>query len=96
MVDPMQNAAMLWTGGKDSSMALYEAVQSGYSVRCLVTFAPPVAVMEPSSVALVGPTVTRGVVVVTVGLVAAGVGVALAVLEAEPVPAELVAETRKS
>lgn len=32
---------MLWTGGKDSSMALYEASQNGYSVRCLVTFAPP-------------------------------------------------------
>ena len=41
MVDPMQSAAMLWTGGKDSSMALYEADQSGYCVRCLVTFAPP-------------------------------------------------------
>jgi uncharacterized protein (TIGR00290 family) len=41
MVDSMQNAAILWTGGKDSSMALYEAVQSGYSVRFLVTFAPP-------------------------------------------------------
>ncbi|HSQ05300.1 MAG TPA: diphthine--ammonia ligase [Burkholderiales bacterium] len=32
---------MLWTGGKDSSMALYEAGQNGYRVRCLVTFAPP-------------------------------------------------------
>ena len=32
---------MLWTGGKDSSMALYEADQNGYCVRCLVTFAPP-------------------------------------------------------
>ncbi|HAZ07056.1 MAG TPA: hypothetical protein DCZ01_00725 [Elusimicrobia bacterium] len=41
MVDPMQNAAVLWTGGKDSSMALYEADQNGYCVRCLVTFAPP-------------------------------------------------------
>src|SRR6185437_14025318 len=37
----MQNAAMLWTGGKDSSLALYEASRSGYHVRCLVTFAPP-------------------------------------------------------
>lgn len=36
----MQNAAMLWTGGKDSSLALYEAAQSGYHIRCLVTFAP--------------------------------------------------------
>lgn len=41
MVDRMQNAAMLWTGGKESSMALYEADQNGYCVRCLVTFAPP-------------------------------------------------------
>lgn len=41
MVYPMQNAAMLWTGGKESSMALYEASQNGYCVRCLVTFAPP-------------------------------------------------------
>jgi uncharacterized protein (TIGR00290 family) len=41
MVNPMQNAAMLWTGGKDSSMALFEADQNGYCVRCLVTFAPP-------------------------------------------------------
>ncbi len=32
---------MLWTGGKDSAMALYEARQTGYSVRTLITFAPP-------------------------------------------------------
>src|SRR5438477_11244909 len=38
---PNQNAAMLWTGGKDSSLALYEAGHNGYCVRCLVTFAPP-------------------------------------------------------
>jgi diphthine-ammonia ligase len=37
----MKNAAMLWTGGKDSSLALFEAVRDGYCVRCLVTFAPP-------------------------------------------------------
>lgn len=36
----MQNAAMLWTGGKDSALALYEARQNGYRVGCLVTFAP--------------------------------------------------------
>ena len=41
MADPVQNAAMLWTGGKDSAMALYEADQNGYCIRCLVTFAPP-------------------------------------------------------
>lgn len=32
---------MLWTGGKDSSLALFEAAQAGYCIRCLVTFAPP-------------------------------------------------------
>lgn len=32
---------MLWTGGKDSALALYEAGQNGYRVQCLVTFAPP-------------------------------------------------------
>ncbi|WP_157953595.1 Dph6-related ATP pyrophosphatase [Zobellella maritima] len=37
----MQNAAILWTGGKDSAMALYEAEREGYHIRCLVTFAPP-------------------------------------------------------
>lgn len=31
---------MLWTGGKDSSLALFEAGRDGYDVRCLVTFAP--------------------------------------------------------
>jgi uncharacterized protein (TIGR00290 family) len=41
MVDTMQNAAMLWTGGKDSAMALFEARQNGYHIRYLVTFAPP-------------------------------------------------------
>lgn len=32
---------MLWTGGKDSAMALHEAMESGYRICCLVTFAPP-------------------------------------------------------
>jgi len=32
---------MLWTGGKDCSLALHEARRDGYDVRCLVTFAPP-------------------------------------------------------
>ncbi|MGA8260282.1 MAG: diphthine--ammonia ligase [Arenicellales bacterium] len=32
---------MLWTGGKDSAMALYEATRDGCRVTCLVTFAPP-------------------------------------------------------
>jgi uncharacterized protein (TIGR00290 family) len=35
------NAAVLWTGGKDSVMALHEARRNGCRVRCLVTFAPP-------------------------------------------------------
>ena len=39
--DPMQSAAALWTGGKDSLMALHEAAHSGLCIRCLVTFAPP-------------------------------------------------------
>ena len=37
----MKTAAMLWTGGKDSALALLEAGRSGYDVRCLITFAPP-------------------------------------------------------
>lgn len=37
----MRRAAMLWTGGKDSSLALHEAVQGGLAVERLVTFAPP-------------------------------------------------------
>lgn len=39
----MQNAAMLWTGGKDSSLAFFEAGRDGYAIQCLVTFAPPQA-----------------------------------------------------
>lgn len=37
----MKLAAMLWTGGKDSALALDEAVRDGYHVGCLATFAPP-------------------------------------------------------
>ncbi|WP_087017411.1 diphthine--ammonia ligase [Thaumasiovibrio subtropicus] len=33
-------AAVLWTGGKDSALALHEARQQGYEICCLVTFAP--------------------------------------------------------
>jgi len=36
----MQTAAILWTGGKDCSLALLEARRDPYDVRCLVTFAP--------------------------------------------------------
>lgn len=35
------NAAVLWTGGKDSALALHEARLDGCRVRCLATFAPP-------------------------------------------------------
>ncbi len=35
------DAAVLWTGGKDSALALHEADLDGCRVRCLVTFAPP-------------------------------------------------------
>ena len=41
MTQPDVNAAVLWTGGKDSVLALHEARQSGWHIRCLVTFAPP-------------------------------------------------------
>ncbi|HEX7653374.1 MAG TPA: diphthine--ammonia ligase [Verrucomicrobiae bacterium] len=34
-------AAILWTGGKDSALALYEARRIGLQVGWLVTFAPP-------------------------------------------------------
>jgi len=36
----MSNAAILWTGGKDSSLAFYEVKLLGYEVRSLVTFVP--------------------------------------------------------
>jgi len=35
-----KKAAVLWTGGKDSSLALYEAKLLGHEVRSLVTFVP--------------------------------------------------------
>ena len=33
-------AAVLWTGGKDCALAMHIAMQSGFDVTCLVTFAP--------------------------------------------------------
>ena len=36
-----KNAAVLWSGGKDSALAFYQAKQLGYNVGGLVTFAPP-------------------------------------------------------
>jgi uncharacterized protein (TIGR00290 family) len=38
-----RNAAVLWTGGKDSALAHYEAVRAGFHVTRLATFAPPSA-----------------------------------------------------
>lgn len=35
------NAVVLWTGGKDSCLALHEALAAGCHVSGLVTFAPP-------------------------------------------------------
>ena len=42
-------AAVLWTGGKDSSLALHEAREKGMHIRCLVTFVPrnPVFLAHP-------------------------------------------------
>ena len=34
------SAAALWTGGKDSSLALYESRRLGCTILCLVTFVP--------------------------------------------------------
>ncbi|WP_413110293.1 diphthine--ammonia ligase [Thaumasiovibrio sp. DFM-14] len=56
----MENVAMLWTGGKDSALALHKAIQKGYTVSCLVTFAPenpnflahPLSLMEMQAEAL--------------------------------------------
>jgi uncharacterized protein (TIGR00290 family) len=36
----MPSVAVSWSGGKDSSLALYETEMSGYRINCLVTFAP--------------------------------------------------------
>lgn len=36
-----QNAAVLWTGGKDSALAMFLALKRGIKVKELVTFAPP-------------------------------------------------------
>ena len=56
----MSNVAVSWTGGKDSSLALYEAEMSGCRINCLLTFAPgqggflahPLAVMSLQAQAL--------------------------------------------
>jgi len=54
------NAAVLWTGGKDSCLALYEAHLIGYQLKYLITLAPanpkflahPIPVMKLQSEAL--------------------------------------------
>jgi diphthine-ammonia ligase len=38
--DTLGWTAVLWTGGKDSCLALYEAILQGFQVERLVTFAP--------------------------------------------------------
>jgi len=38
--DTRHGAAVLWTGGKDSSLALYEATLQGFQVERLITFVP--------------------------------------------------------
>ena len=56
----MSNVAVSWTGGKDSSLALYEAEMSGCRINCLLTFAPsqerflahPLAIMRLQARAL--------------------------------------------
>ena len=53
-------AVVLWTGGKDSNLALYEAKNQGYDIIALISFdignsrfrAHPVAVMEKQANAL--------------------------------------------
>lgn len=39
-IEKAMDAAVLWTGGKDSALALYEASQRGWRIRSLVTFIP--------------------------------------------------------
>ncbi|MBI1769661.1 MAG: diphthine--ammonia ligase [Bacteroidetes bacterium] len=41
MNQPSENAVALWTGGKDSCLALYEAECLGYEIKSLITFIPP-------------------------------------------------------
>ncbi len=60
MSSSARNAVVLWTGGKDSCLALHEALADGCPVSSLVTFAPPepqflahpVAVMQQQARAL--------------------------------------------
>lgn len=49
MIKFSESAAVLWTGGKDSSLALYEAKLLGYKIVGLITFVPrePVFLAHP-------------------------------------------------
>ena len=40
MIDSPKKAAVLWTGGKDSCLALYRAREAGFQIACLCTFVP--------------------------------------------------------
>ncbi|MEQ8207052.1 MAG: hypothetical protein RIA65_12805, partial [Woeseia sp.] len=44
--DAQQRVAILWTGGKDSALALSRTIASGAHVVCLATFAPPDALFR--------------------------------------------------
>jgi uncharacterized protein (TIGR00290 family) len=56
----LPRSAVLWTGGKDSALALYEARSAGYFIDRLVTFAPldpeflahPIAIMRAQAQAM--------------------------------------------
>mgnify|MGYP003685788855 CR=1 FL=1 len=37
----MSKAAVLWTGGKDSALSLFKAMNEGYIIDRLITFVPP-------------------------------------------------------
>jgi uncharacterized protein (TIGR00290 family) len=64
-----KRAAVLWTGGKDCNLALYEAQQAGYQIVALVTFmmgngkfkAHPIDVMKLQAEALSIPYLTISV-----------------------------------
>jgi diphthine-ammonia ligase len=51
MVDSGRVAVVLWTGGKDSALALHEAMRADYHILALVTFVPqkPVFLAHPLS-----------------------------------------------
>jgi uncharacterized protein (TIGR00290 family) len=73
---PSLKSAVLWTGGKDSALALYEARCAGYFIDRLVTFAPsnpdflahPIALMRaqahamglPHEIVEIGPDARAG------------------------------------